>query len=37
MKKIIEDVIIAEQAKEHLEEQINEEEKKSVGMRATKV
>ncbi len=36
MKKIIEDVVAAEQAKDNVEEQINEEEKKSVGMRATK-
>jgi cell division protein FtsZ len=36
MKKIIEDVVAAEQAKDKVEEQIKEEEKKTVGTRATK-
>jgi cell division protein FtsZ len=36
MKKIIEDVVAAEQVKENVEEQHNEEEKKTTGMRATK-
>ena len=36
MKKIIEDVVAAEQTKGRVEAQINEEEKKNVGMRATK-
>ena len=36
MRKIIEDVIAAEQAKEHIEEQITNEEKKNIGMRSTK-
>jgi cell division protein FtsZ len=36
MRKIIEDVVAAEQAKEQVEQQIEEEEKKNVGMRATK-
>ncbi len=36
MRKIIEDVVAAEQAKENVEEQMKQEEKKGVGMRATK-
>lgn len=36
MRKIIEDVVAAEQAKEKVEEQITEAEKKNVGMRSTK-
>jgi cell division protein FtsZ len=36
MKKIIEDVAAAEQAKEGVEEQIKDNEKQNVGMRATK-
>ena len=36
MRKIIEDVVAAEQVKENVKEQINEEEKKTTGMRATK-
>jgi cell division protein FtsZ len=36
MKKIIEDVVAAEQAKEGVEEQMKADDKKSVGMRATK-
>ena len=36
MRKIIEDVVAAEQAKEHIEEQIKDEGKKNVGMRSTK-
>ena len=36
MRKIIEDVIAAEQAKEHVEEQIKDDEKKNIGMRSTK-
>jgi cell division protein FtsZ len=36
MKKIIEDVVAAEQAKDQVNEQIKEEEKKNPGLRATK-
>jgi cell division protein FtsZ len=36
MKKIIEDVIAAEQVKENVEEQMKDDEKKNVGMRTTK-
>jgi cell division protein FtsZ len=36
MKKIIEDVIAAEEAKEQVKEQIKDEEKKTLGTRATK-
>ncbi len=36
MKKIIEDVVAAEQVKDQVEEQIKEEEKKNIGMRSTK-
>jgi len=36
MRKIIEDVVAAEQAKEKVEEQVTEAEKKNMGMRATK-
>jgi len=36
MKKIIEDVVAAEQAKEGVEEQMKDDEKQNVGMRATK-
>jgi len=36
MKKIIEDVVAAEQAKDQVEEQIKEEERKNIGMRPTK-
>ena len=36
MKKIIEDVIAAEEAKEQVNEQMKDEEKKTLGTRATK-
>ena len=36
MKKIIEDVVAAEEAKEQVKEQIKDEEKKTLGTRATK-
>lgn len=36
MKKIIEDVVAAEQAKDQVNEQIKDEEKKTLGTRATK-
>jgi cell division protein FtsZ len=36
MKKIIEDVVAAEEAKDQVEEQIKDEEKKTLGTRATK-
>jgi len=36
MKKIIEDVVTAEQAKDQVNEQIKDEEKKTLGTRATK-
>jgi cell division GTPase FtsZ len=37
MKKIIEDVIAAEGAKEHVKEQIEGKEKKTVGTRGTTI
>jgi cell division protein FtsZ len=36
MKKIIEDVVAAEQVKDQVNEQIKEEEKKNIGLRTTK-
>ncbi len=36
MKKIIEDVVAAEEAKDQVKEQIKDEEKKTLGTRATK-